>query len=67
MSVLHQQVPQWLGIRPPHTERQMLEVVEQQLPTSSTNRLLDTRAIASGDRLAGDTPANSAASSAQNA
>jgi len=40
MSVLHQQIAQWLGIRPPHTERQMLEVVEQQLPTSSINRLL---------------------------
>ena len=40
MSVLHQQIGQWLGVRAPKTEQQMLEIVEQQLPTSAINRLL---------------------------
>jgi putative toxin-antitoxin system antitoxin component (TIGR02293 family) len=40
MSVLHQQIGQWLGVRAPKTEQQILEMVEQQLPTSSINRLL---------------------------
>ena len=40
MSVLHQQIGEWLGIRAPHTEQQMLELIERQLPTSSINRVL---------------------------
>ena len=40
MSVLHQQVGEWLGVRAPRTEQQMLELIERQLPTSSINRVL---------------------------
>ena len=40
MSVLHQQIGEWLGVRPPKTEQQVLELIERQLPTSSINRLL---------------------------
>ena len=40
MSVLHQQIGEWLGVRAPRTEQQMLELIERQLPTSSINRLL---------------------------
>lgn len=40
MSVLHQQIGEWLGVPVPKTERQMLEIVERQLPTSSINRLV---------------------------
>ncbi len=40
MSVLHQQIGQWLGVRAPKNEQQMLEMVEQQLPTSSIKRLI---------------------------
>lgn len=40
MSVLHQQIADWLGIRPPNTEGQMLQIVEQQLPTSAISKLL---------------------------
>ena len=40
MSVLHQQIGEWLGVRTPHSERQVLELIERQLPTSSINRIL---------------------------
>ena len=40
MAVLHQQVGEWLGVRAPRTEQQMLELIERQLPTSSINRVL---------------------------
>ncbi len=40
MSVLYQQIGEWLGVRTPETEQELLEIVEQQLPTSSINRLL---------------------------
>jgi len=40
LSVLHQQIGEWLGVRAPRTEQQVLELIERQLPTSSINRLL---------------------------
>ena len=40
MSVLHQQIGNWLGVRRPRTEQELLKIVEQQLPTSSIPRLL---------------------------
>jgi len=40
MSTFHQQIADWLGVRPVQTEGQVLEIVEQQLPTSSINKLL---------------------------
>ena len=40
MSALHQHIGQWLGIRMPHTDQELLEIVEQQLPASSIKRLL---------------------------
>jgi putative toxin-antitoxin system antitoxin component (TIGR02293 family) len=40
MSVLHQQIGEWLGLPAPKTEQQMLEMVEHQLPTSAINRLV---------------------------
>ncbi len=40
MSVLHQQIGEWLGVRTPRSEQQVLELIERQLPTSSINRVL---------------------------
>jgi putative toxin-antitoxin system antitoxin component (TIGR02293 family) len=40
MSVLHQQIGQWLGVPVPKTDQKMLEIVESQLPTSAINRLV---------------------------
>ena len=40
MSVLHQQIGQWLGVRAPRTAQQMLELIERQLPTSTIYRVL---------------------------
>jgi len=40
MSLLHQQIANWLGVRPFRTEGQMLQIVEQQLPTSAIHKLL---------------------------
>jgi putative toxin-antitoxin system antitoxin component (TIGR02293 family) len=40
MSVLHQQIGDWLGVGTPRTEQELLEIIEHQLPTSSINRLL---------------------------
>lgn len=40
MASLHQQIGQWLGVPVPRTDQQMLEIVEEQLPTSSIKRLL---------------------------
>ncbi len=40
MSVLHQQIGEWLGVPVPKTDQQMLEMVEHQLPASAINRLV---------------------------
>ena len=40
MTHLHQQIGEWLGVRPPQTEQELLEIVERRLPTSSIPRLL---------------------------
>jgi putative toxin-antitoxin system antitoxin component (TIGR02293 family) len=40
MASLHQQIGHWLGIPVPRSDQQMLEIVEQRLPTSSIKRLL---------------------------
>jgi putative toxin-antitoxin system antitoxin component (TIGR02293 family) len=40
MSVLHQQIGEWLGVPVPKTEQNVLEIVERQLPTSAINRLV---------------------------
>ena len=40
MSVLQQQIAEWLGVPPMRNEGQVLQIVEQQLPTSSIKRLL---------------------------
>jgi len=40
MSALHQHIGHWLGIRIPRSDQELLEIVEQQLPASSINRLL---------------------------
>lgn len=36
----HQQIGQWLGIPSPQTEKELLAIVERQLPASSIKRLL---------------------------
>jgi putative toxin-antitoxin system antitoxin component (TIGR02293 family) len=40
VSVLHQQIGEWLGVPVPKTDQQMLEIVERQLSTSAINRLV---------------------------
>lgn len=40
MSALHRQIGEWLGVRPPETEQDLLAMVERQLPASSIKRLL---------------------------
>ncbi len=40
MSVLHQQIGEWLGVPVPKTDQPMLDIVERQLPTSAINRLV---------------------------
>lgn len=40
MSVLHQQISEWLGVPVPKTDQQMLDIVEGQLQASSINRLI---------------------------
>jgi putative toxin-antitoxin system antitoxin component (TIGR02293 family) len=40
MSSLHQHIGEWLGVRVPRTERELLDIIEQQLPASSIKRLL---------------------------
>ena len=40
MSTLHEQIGEWLGVRAPETEQQVLELIERRLPPSSINRLL---------------------------
>jgi len=39
-SAHHQQIGQWLGVRPPQTEQQLLDIIERQLSPSSVKRLL---------------------------
>jgi putative toxin-antitoxin system antitoxin component (TIGR02293 family) len=36
----HQQIGEWLGVRTPHTEQELLEIIEERLPTTSVKRLL---------------------------
>jgi putative toxin-antitoxin system antitoxin component (TIGR02293 family) len=40
MSVLYQQIGEWLGVPALKSDQQMLDVVERQLPASSINRLI---------------------------
>jgi putative toxin-antitoxin system antitoxin component (TIGR02293 family) len=40
MSLLHQQIADWLGVPAMRTEGQVLQIIEQQLPTSAIKRLL---------------------------
>jgi len=40
MSVLHQQIGEWLGVPAPKSDQQMLDIVEGQLPISSISRLI---------------------------
>lgn len=40
MSALHQRIGEWLGVPSPHTEEELLEIIERQLPASAINRLL---------------------------
>jgi putative toxin-antitoxin system antitoxin component (TIGR02293 family) len=40
MPTLHEQIGEWLGVRAPETEQQVLELIERRLPPSSINRLL---------------------------
>jgi putative toxin-antitoxin system antitoxin component (TIGR02293 family) len=41
MSAVHQQIGTWLGVRVPSTEKDLLDIVEGQLPTTSVKRLLE--------------------------
>src|SRR3954466_15366197 len=41
MSTLHQQLGEWLGVRAPESEQELLNIIEHQLPTSSVKRLLN--------------------------
>src|SRR5262249_1918667 len=40
MTALHQQLGQWLGVRPPESEQDVLNLIERQLPASTINRLV---------------------------
>ena len=40
MSVLHQQIGEWLGVPALKSDQQMLDIVERQLPASAINRLI---------------------------
>jgi putative toxin-antitoxin system antitoxin component (TIGR02293 family) len=40
MSVWHQHIGTWLGVPQPRTEQELLEIIEQQLPTSVIQKLL---------------------------
>jgi putative toxin-antitoxin system antitoxin component (TIGR02293 family) len=40
MSVVHQQIGEWLGVPIPKTDHKVLEIVEGRLPTSAINRLV---------------------------
>src|SRR5258708_11848623 len=40
MSSVHEQIGEWLGIAPPQTEQELLELIENRLPPSSVKRLL---------------------------
>lgn len=40
MSLLHQQIGEWLGVPIPKNDQQVLEIVERQLPASAINRLV---------------------------
>lgn len=41
MSVAHQQIGSWLGIRSPSSDSEALQIVERRLPTSVIQRLVD--------------------------
>lgn len=40
MSVLHTHIGEWLGVPPPHSGRDVLDLVEHRLPTSAVDRLM---------------------------
>ncbi|MBZ5570449.1 MAG: DUF2384 domain-containing protein [Acidobacteriia bacterium] len=40
ISSHHQQIGLWLGVRPPQTEQELLDLIERQLSASSIKRLL---------------------------
>ena len=40
MSAVHQQIGEWLGVRLSQTEQELLEIIEQRLPTTSIQRLV---------------------------
>ncbi len=40
MSAAHHQIGSWLGIQPPATETEVLQLVERRLPTSAIDRLV---------------------------
>src|SRR5438045_9394021 len=40
MTALHQQLGEWLGVRPPESEQDVLNLIERQLPASAINRLV---------------------------
>jgi putative toxin-antitoxin system antitoxin component (TIGR02293 family) len=40
MSALHEQIGEWLGVPPPRSEQELLDLIEEQLPASSIKRLL---------------------------
>ena len=39
MAAIHHQIGEWLGVPPPASEQELLDIIERQLPTSSINRL----------------------------
>ncbi len=51
MTALHQQLGEWLGVRPPESEQDVLNLIERQLPASAINRLLTLGAVEESDRL----------------
>ena len=40
MSALHQRIGEWLGVDPPETEQDLVDIVERRLAASCINRLL---------------------------
>ena len=40
MSALHSHIGEWLQVPPPHSDREVLDMVERRLPTSAVGRLI---------------------------
>ena len=40
MSSLHTHISEWLSVPPPHSEREVLDLVERRLPLSAVGRLI---------------------------